>query len=106
MSPRVAVGPPELALAEGVGEGVTLAVGAVPVSVIVPEAWALTVKLVVTVCAPAVCGTKVYVKAHDALGANVVPAQFCATPKFGSPGAPPLTVSVCGVEERFVTTTS
>jgi hypothetical protein len=90
----------------GVGLGVTLAAGAVPVSVIGPEACSLTVKLVVTVCAPAICGTNVYVNAHDALGANVAPAQFCATPKLGSPGAPPLTVTVCGVDDRFVTTTS
>ncbi len=47
-----------------------------------------------------------YVKAHDAPGAKVTPAQFCTPEKLGSPGAPPATVSVCGVDELFVTTTS
>jgi hypothetical protein len=92
--------------AEGVGVGVVVAVGAVPVNVIVPEVWSLTVKLVVAVCVPAVCGTNVYVNTHDALGANVAPAQVCTELKLGSPGAPPVTINVCGVDDRFVTTTS
>jgi hypothetical protein len=37
--------------------GVGVAAAAVPVNVRVPELWSLTVKLVVTVCEPAVCGT-------------------------------------------------
>jgi hypothetical protein len=86
--------------------GVGLAAGAVPVNVIVPEPWSLTVKLVVTVRKPAVWGTNAKVNEHDALGANVAPAQFCAPLKLGSPGAPPFTTNVCGVEDRFVTTTS
>lgn len=47
-----------------------------------------------------------YVKRHDAPAANVAPAQSCVTPKFGSPGAPPLTVNVRGADDRFVTRTS
>jgi hypothetical protein len=92
--------------AEALGVGVAVAVGVVPVNVIVPELWSLTVKLVVAVCAPAVCGTNKYVTTQDALGARVAPEQFCTEVKFGSPGAPPATVSVCGVDDLFVTTTS
>ncbi len=90
----------------GVGVGVALAAGVVPVSVTVPELWPLTVKLVVSECAPAVCGTNAYVKRQDAPGANVAPEQVWVTVKLGSPGAPPTTLSVCGADDLFVTTTS
>jgi hypothetical protein len=46
--------PPVDGLALALGVGVVLVAGAVPVRVIVPELWSLTVKLVVTVCVPAV----------------------------------------------------
>ena len=72
----------------------------------VPELWSLTVKLVVAECAPAVCGMNVYVNAHDAPDANVMPWQFCTPVKLGSPGTPPATVNVCGVDDLFMTTTS
>ena len=92
--------------ADGLGVGVALAVGVVPVSVIVPELWSLTVKLVVAECVPVVCGANLYVNAQDALGVSVTPLQFWAEVKLGSPAAPPARVNVCGVVDLFVTTTS
>ena len=86
--------------------GVAVALGVVPVRVMVPELWSLTVKLVVAVCVPAACGANVNVNAQDALGANVTPAQFCTDAKLGSLGDPPATVRVWGVVDLLVTTTS
>jgi hypothetical protein len=49
---------------------------AVPDNEIGPESCPLIVKLVDVECGPGVCGMNAYVNAHDALAANVIPAQF------------------------------
>ena len=65
----------------------------VPLRVMVPEGCPLIEKFVVVVNGPVVVGVNVYVKAQDAPGARVTPAQFWTVEKLAaSNGTPPATV--------------
>jgi hypothetical protein len=77
-----------------------------PDSETVPELSPLIVKLVDAECGPTVCGVKEYVTVHDAPAASVASEQLVTPLKFASPGAPPASVTTCGVDVRFVTVTA